>query len=76
MHELEAIPGLQAALLESVQRSPSYYSVWMLNRFLNSEQSSAERASFLEALRWVRENSVEFRDQAQEYLEHLTGLES
>jgi hypothetical protein len=43
-------PGYREALLASVARSPTYYTVWMLNRLINSEPASAERRALLAAM--------------------------
>jgi hypothetical protein len=36
VHTLEAIPGYESYLVNSVRKQPSLLSVWMVNRMLNS----------------------------------------
>ena len=36
VHTLEAIPGYEQYLIDSVRKKPSLLSVWMVNRILNS----------------------------------------
>ena len=73
VHELEGIPGTQDALIASIRRCPSYYTVWMLNRALNVRQSEEERGSFMETLRWVASNEevdTALTDLAKDYLDN------
>lgn len=64
VHTLEAIPGYEAQLVESMRKKPSLLSVWMVNRILNSPiaedrrhdwmtllQDSADRPDVPEAVR-------------------------
>jgi hypothetical protein len=51
VQELEAIPGYIPLLLSSVRRQPTYHTVWMVNRLLNTELPSAQRELWLSELR-------------------------
>lgn len=61
VHTLEAIPGYEPHLANSIRRQPSLLSVWMVNRILNSAIPE-ERREF-----WMRllEESVERLDSPQ-----------
>jgi len=73
VHELEAIPDHSALLRDSVRRQPTFLTVWMINRVLNTELPSEQRESWLSELRAVREHplaSEQTRTFAEEFLEH------
>lgn len=73
VHELEAIPGYESFLRDSVARKPTYLSIWMVNRILNSELSADERSVWLQVLRTVLIHplaSADLRQGANEFLEH------
>jgi hypothetical protein len=58
VHELEAIPGYLPLLRDSVRRQPTYHTVWMINRLLNSKLPSEQRASWLLELRGALEHPL------------------
>ncbi|MHA4866176.1 hypothetical protein ACXZ1M_00565 [Duganella sp. PWIR1] len=73
VHELEAIPGYESYLRDSVVRQPAYLSIWMVNRILNSELSADERSGWLQVLLSVLTHplaSADLRQEASEFLEH------
>lgn len=73
VHELEAIPGYESLLRDSVVRQPAHLSIWMVNRILNSELSADERSVWLQVLRSVLTHplaSSDLRQGASEFLEH------
>lgn len=73
VHELEAIPGYESFLRDSVVRQPAYLSIWMVNRILNSELSADERSGWLQVLRSVLTHPLapaDLRQGAREFLEH------
>ena len=73
VHELEAIPGYQPFLRESVLRQPKDLSVWMVNRILNSEISSDARSCWRQVLQMVLTHplaSKEARRTASDFLAH------
>jgi hypothetical protein len=58
VHELEAIPGYLPLLRDSVRRQPTYHTVWMINRLLNTKLPSEQRASWLLELRAAPEHPL------------------
>ncbi|MES2298652.1 MAG: hypothetical protein V4582_16525 [Pseudomonadota bacterium] len=73
VHELEAIPGNELLLPESLHRQPTDLTVWMVNRILNSVVSNEQRSMWLTELRLVLEhpNAPESTCEAvRDFLEH------
>lgn len=73
VHELEAIPGYESYLRDSLVRQPAYLSIWMVNRILNSELSADERSGWLQVLRSVLTHplaTADLRKGVSEFLEH------
>jgi hypothetical protein len=50
VHELEAIPGYQTPLRDSIRRQPSRLAIWMANRILNSDLEPRDREAWLAEL--------------------------
>jgi hypothetical protein len=74
VHELEAIPGYEPLLRDSVLRQPTDLSIWMVNRILNSEISSDARSCWRQVLQMVLTHplaSKEARRTASDFLAHL-----
>ena len=72
VHELEAIPGYEPFLRESLSRQPLAVTNWMVSRILNSDLTDSEREEWLEVLRKVTIHPLvdEFvREDAQEIVE-------
>ena len=55
VHALEALPGFEPFLVESLQRRPAPLSVWMLNRLLNALPSGDDHDRYLALLRSIRD---------------------
>ena len=53
VHAIEQVPGYENALAASLDRSPSYYGVWMVNRILEGDLSAEAREAYLNLLRGV-----------------------
>jgi hypothetical protein len=73
VHTLEACPGYEVFLLESLRRRPAPLSVWMLNRILNVLPSGEGYDRYLALLRSVCDRvdvSAATRTEAAEFLEH------
>lgn len=73
VHELEAIPGYDSLLIDSLQRQPAPLTVWMANRILNSRLAPATRQKWLGILTEVTHhpNTSEItKELAVEFLEH------
>lgn len=53
VHNLEGFykKGLEKELIESLLRSPNFYTLWMINRILNSENREQERYKYLNVFR-------------------------
>jgi hypothetical protein len=71
VHAIEQIPGYEAELAKSVERMPSYYGVWMVNRILDTERPPEERNAWLDVLRGVAGSNTaapSVRGTAQEFL--------
>jgi hypothetical protein len=50
VHTLEAIPGYEVQLAESMRRKPSLLSVWMVNRILNAPIAEGSRQDWMTLL--------------------------
>ncbi len=67
----EFYPNYVPALLESLRRRPSYHTILMLNRILNSEISSEQRTEFTGILNHIKNNEFvesELREEAADFL--------
>lgn len=70
VHTLEVIPGYEHYLVNSVRRTPSLLSVWMVNRILNSPLTADRRLFWMtllqeavdrpDLLKSVREDAEQF----------------
>jgi hypothetical protein len=70
VHEIEAIGNYETELQKSLARQPTYLTVWMVNRILNSDLRESERIRWLSALRaaadhpatpqWVKDEALDF----------------
>jgi hypothetical protein len=73
VHELEAIPGYEPHLRDSVLRQPTDLGIWLVNRILNSEISSDARSGWLQVLQTVLTHPLacnEARRTASDFLAH------
>ncbi len=71
VHTLEALPGYERLLKESLLRKPTSLSVWMINRILNG--TSKDRTNWLALLRRTLSHptaSTDAKEQAIEFLKH------
>ncbi len=50
VHTIEKLPNYKARLRESMQRIPTPYTVWMVNRILNTSLPQEQRQSWLDVL--------------------------
>jgi hypothetical protein len=50
VHTLEAIPGYEVQLAESIRRKPSLLAMWMANRILNSPIAEGSRQDWMTLL--------------------------
>lgn len=73
VHELEAIPGYELFLRDSVLRQPAQLNIWMVNRILNAEISLDVRLGWLQVLQTVLTHplaSKESQQTASDFLAH------
>jgi hypothetical protein len=76
VHELEAIDEYEVELKRSLRRKPTYTTVWMVNRILNtglSEQARQEWLSELDAVCAHAGAPLDAKEQAREYLDYQLG---
>lgn len=76
VHELEAIPDYLPLLRDSVRRQPTSYTVWMINRLLNTTLPGEQRESWLSELRAALDHplaSEQTRKAAERYLIYQEG---
>jgi hypothetical protein len=70
VHFLEAVGGYEEELRRSLNRKPTSYALWMVNRILNGTHG-APRESWLEEMRKVsmrHDIKTELADEAKDYL--------
>ena len=72
VHCIESVDGYESQLIESIHRRPTYLTVWMVNRRLNSTLTEEERTTFLEILNAVSKNKalLDLADDAAQLLEY------
>lgn len=73
VHALEAIPGYEPFLMESLRRVPAELSVWMVSRILSSDLPAEANAVWVSELRQVLKNPAALtsaRESAKEFLEY------
>ena len=73
VHALEAIPGYQPLLRESLARQPTYLTVWMVNRILNSNLSKTDRQAWLGCLNAAHKHPKapeDVKDEAAAFIAH------
>jgi hypothetical protein len=73
VHELEAIPGYEPLLRESLSRQPTYHTAWMVNRILNTRLPDDQREAWLSELRAAGEHPLArqtTRNFVESFLEH------
>ena len=76
VHTLEALPGYEPWLLESIRRRPAPLSLWMLNRILNAlpdGQAYDEHLALLRSVSGRSDVTSATAAEATAYLEHQTA---
>jgi len=53
LHGIESVPGFEGALLESVEKSPSEFTVRMINRLINAGEDRIGSTNLMQVLRSV-----------------------
>ena len=76
VHALETYykKGLEQELLKSLDRKPTFYTVWMLNRILNGTSELKEQEHYLETLRKI--HNMEIPVYLKKQVQHLIELHS
>ncbi len=73
VHALEDIAGYQPLLRDSLARQPTYLTLWMVNRILNSNLSKTDRQAWLDCLNSVSEHPnapAVVKDEAAAFIAH------
>jgi hypothetical protein len=76
VHAIEEAPGYEQALAASLEQSPSYYGVWMIDRILKSDLTPDVKAAYQDILRKIADNEAtpwSVRSTAKEFLEFQEG---
>ena len=76
LHGLEAQPGYEPLVVESVRRRPSQFPVLMLNRMLNAGQTAVGDVDLLALLESVAADEscpASVRDDARRFVQYQTG---
>lgn len=76
VHTLETYykKGLKQELLMSLERKPTFYTVWMLNRILNGTSDFKEQEYYLEILKNI--HNMEIPVYLKKQVQHLIDLHS
>jgi hypothetical protein len=76
VHAIEQVPGYEQWLAASLENSPSYYGVWMVNRILESDLPADARVEWMKVLHKVASSESappSVRGTAQEFLGFQEG---
>ena len=77
VHTLERMRGsYESELIESVKRKPTFLSVWMVNRILNSIREPGQRRAYIGLLRLAVEHPTASKTaklDAQQFLKKQSG---
>ena len=66
--------GLEEELFKSLNRKPTFYTLWMLNRILNGTSDTKEKESYMEMLKSILK--MEIPDYLKKQAQHLIDLHS
>lgn len=66
--------GLEQELFKSLNRKPTFYTLWMLNRILNGTSDPKEKEGYMEMLRSILQ--MEIPDYLKKQAQHLIDLHS
>ena len=64
--------GLEQELFKSLNRKPTFYTLWMLNRILNGTSDTKEKECYMEMLRNILQ--MEIPDYLKEQTQYLINL--
>ena len=66
--------GLEEELFKSLNRKPTFYTLWMLNRILNGTSDPKEKEGYMEMLKSILK--MEIPDYLKKQAQHLIDLHS
>ena len=66
--------GLEEELFKSLNRKPTFYTLWMLNRIINGTSDAKEKESYMEMLKSILK--MEIPDYLKKQAQHLIDLHS
>lgn len=66
--------GLEEELFKSLNRKPTFYTLWMLNRIINGTSDAKEKESYMEMLKSILQ--MEIPDYLKKQAQHLIDLHS
>ena len=66
--------GLEEELFKSLNRKPTFYTLWMLNRILNGTSDPKEKEGYMEMLKSILQ--MEIPDYLKKQAQHLIDLHS
>lgn len=66
--------GLEEDLFKSLNRKPTFYTLWMLNRIINGTSDTKEKEGYMEMLKSILK--MEIPDYLKKQAQHLIDLHS
>ena len=66
--------GLEEELFKSLNRKPTFYTLWMLNRIINGTSDTKEKEGYMEMLKSILK--MEIPDYLKKQAQHLIDLHS
>ena len=66
--------GLEEELFKSLNRKPTFYTLWMLNRIINGTSDAKEKECYMEMLKSILQ--MEIPDYLKKQAQHLIDLHS
>lgn len=66
--------GLEEELFKSLNRKPTFYTLWMLNRIINGTSDAKEKEGYMEMLKSILK--MEIPDYLKKQAQHLIDLHS
>ena len=66
--------GLEEELFKSLNRKPTFYTLWMLNRIINGTSDTKEKECYMEVLKSILK--MEIPDYLKKQAQHLIDLHS
>ena len=70
----QIVHALEEELFKSLNRKPTFYTLWMLNRILNGTSDAKEKECYMEMLKSILQ--MEIPDYLKKQAQHLIDLHS